>query len=508
MSAAPISPADQLRSLSLEERRQRIADLEPVEAERLLFDWQFWARASQLSPPGPWRCWLLLTGRGFGKTRALSELARQWARDNEYVNLVAPTVDDCRDILVEGESGILNCCPASERPAYIVSKRLLAWPNGAKSLLFTSDEPDRLRGKQHSKLIADEIAAWRYPDDAWAQAMMGLRLGADPQVACATTPRPIRLVKELMQSPQTVVTRGTSFDNAQNLAPAFLAEIVSRYQGTRLGRQELMAELLSDNPNALWKRDVIDSLRVPSAPALRRVVVGVDPAVTANEDSDLIGIVVAGRSADGHIYVLDDLSLKASPDGWAERVILAYRKHRADRVIGETNNGGDLIEAVLRSKDASISYKSVHASRGKIVRAEPIAALYEQGRVHHVGSFAPLEDELCDYAPATSTKSPDRLDALVWALSELSDSVVFSTLPVMEYLKQEYVRQTNSDINPYTGAKIELAKPPTPEGPGAEGPGAKCFFCGSADIRSGDGWLRCADCRAAWVPQPEQVVLQ
>jgi phage terminase large subunit-like protein len=321
--------------------------------------------------------------------------------------------------MIEGESGILAICPSAERPEYKSAKRQLVWPNGAKTLIFTADEPDRLRGKQHMKLWADELAAWRY-SDSWDQAMFGLRLGDNPQVVVTTTPRPTKLIRELAKDSTTHVTTGSTYDNRANLAPAFFNEIIKKYEGTRLGRQELKAEILDDNPNALWQRDRIDQLRVIKAPEFRRVVVGVDPAVTSNEESCETGIVIAALGEDEQAYVLDDLSLIASPDGWARKAVFAYHQHSADRIIGEANNGGDLIETVIRTVDRHVSYKKVHASRGKAKRAEPIAALYEQGRVHHVGSFPKLEDQMCSYDPAeTDNDSPDRMDALVWALTEL-----------------------------------------------------------------------------------------
>ncbi len=393
--------------------------LTPQAARTLLNDWELWARPEQFLPFGNWRTWLILAGRGFGKTRTGAETVRQWIKKYALVNLIAATADDARDIMIEGESGILAICPKSERPLYKASKRQLVWPNGAKSLIFTADEPERLRGKQHMKLWMDELASWRYAE-SFDQAMFGLRLGNNPQSVVTTTPRPTKIIRDLAKDPNTYVTRGSTYDNRANLAPAFFSEIIKKYEGTRLGRQELNAEILDDNPNALWKRDRIDELRIVKAPALRRVVVGVDPSVTSNETSDETGIVVAGVGEDEHGYILDDKSLMASPDGWARKAVQAYWDHGADRIIGEANNGGDLIEVVIRTVDKTVAYKKVHASRGKAKRAEPIAALYEQGKVHHVGSFPKLEDQMCTYDPIDDTgDSPDRMDALVWALTEL-----------------------------------------------------------------------------------------
>ena len=405
----------------MDERDRRLAAMTDEELDVLVHDWDWWARPAQRIPAGDWIVWLILAGRGFGKTRTGAETVRQWVKSCPYVNLIGATADDARDIMIEGESGILAICPNSERPVYKKSERKLLWPNGAVSLIFTADEPERLRGKQHGKLWCDELAAWRYPE-AWDQASLGLRLGNAPQAIVTTTPRPTAIVKTLANSKTTFVTRGSTYDNRGNLAGAFLSQIVTKYEGTRLGRQELNAEILDDNPGTLWKRANIDEFRVFTAPDLYRLVVGVDPAVTSKEDSDLTGIVAAGRDRRNppHFYVLEDSSDIFTPDQWAQAVLKLYYKRKADRVIAEVNQGGDMVEAIMRHKDPNVSYASVHATRGKVVRAEPIAALYEQGRVHHVGSLAKLEDEMCDWDPLVSAKSPDRMDALVWALTELS----------------------------------------------------------------------------------------
>jgi len=434
--SADASLADRFRALPLEVRQARLAGMDPAEAQALLHDWSWWARVSQVlpgdvntrTPDGSWVTWFANAGRGWGKTRVGAETVRIWVKDFRLVSLVGPTADDARDIMIEGESGILACCPKAERPIYRPSKRRLEWPNGARSLIFTADEPERLRGKQHMKFWADEVGSWRYAD-SWDQLALGLRLGTKPQGLVTSTPRPTKLVKGILADPTTLVTVGRTYDNAGNLAPVFLNKIITKYQGTRLGRQELNAELLEDNPGALWTRANIDTNRVTKLPQLRRIVVGADPAVTSNADSDETGIIVAGIGCENppHFYVLDDLSLSASPDSWARVLVLAYLRQKADRIIGEVNNGGDLVEAIIRHVEIdgkkvglNASYRSVHASRGKAIRAEPISALYEQNRVHHVGSFPILEDQLCDWDPTVSVESPDRLDALVWTLTELS----------------------------------------------------------------------------------------
>lgn len=410
-----------------------MARLSNDQAYALIHDWGFWSRPDQRLPPGNWPGWLVLAGRGWGKTRVGAETVRVWARSYKRVNLVAATADDARDIMVEGESGLLAVCPRAERPTYRPSKSRLEWPSGCHSLIFTADEPERLRGKQHEKIWADELCAWRYPE-AWDQAMLGLRIGNNPQVVVTTTPRPTPIIRELIATEGWVVTRGTTYDNRPNLAPKFFAKVITKYEGTRLGRQELNAEVLDDNPRALWQRDNIDRHRVNEAPSeMSRVVVGLDPNVKNRDrvelakSSDVLdeaGVVTAGiaTNSDGiaHFYILGDYSLDEGPNEWGKAAVKAYRDHKADRIIGEVNNGGDMVEATIRAVDQNVSYKSVTASRGKAIRAEPIAALYEQGRVHHVGSFGALEDEMCNFDPITTTKSPNRMDALVWALTELS----------------------------------------------------------------------------------------
>jgi predicted phage terminase large subunit-like protein len=414
----PLTPA---------EATQLVADIDdaPFElanAQTLLGDWRVWARASQLPPEGDWRIWLLLAGRGFGKTRSGAEWVRAQAESGaaSRIALVAPTARDARLVMVEGESGLLAIAPDTMRPVFEPSKRQLTWPNGAIATLFSADEPDRLRGPQFDAAWCDELAAWRYPQ-AWDMLMMALRLGTNPRVVVTTTPKPVKLVRALLASPDCAVTRGGTRDNAGNLAPGFLAAILKQYEGTRLGRQELDAELLEDMPGALWSRDAIERARIDEAPVLRRVVVAIDPAASAGEDADETGIVVAALGQDSHGYVLDDLSGRYSPHDWASRALEAYRARRADRIVAEVNNGGAMVEATLRVLDAGVSYKPVHASRGKLARAEPVAALYEQGRIHHVGAFPALEDQMCAFTggPLAHLASPDRVDALVWALSEL-----------------------------------------------------------------------------------------
>jgi phage terminase large subunit-like protein len=387
--------------------------------------WPIYARAAQLPPPDDWRIWLLLAGRGFGKTRSGAEWVRDQIENNgaRRIALIAPTAQDARDVMVEGESGLLAVAPSWSRPRYEPSKHRLVWRGGAIATLFSADEPERLRGPQFDAAWCDELAAWRY-EEAWHMLMFGLRLGARPRVVVTTTPKPIRLIRKLLQTPDCVVTRGRTRENAAHLAPSFLEAVERQYAGTRLGRQELEAEILDDPPGALWQRASIEAARVAVAPSLRRAVVAIDPAASTGEDADETGIIVAALGHDAQFYVLADLSGRYRPHEWALRAIAVFHAHRADRIVAEANLGGDMIEATLRTLEPNIAYKSVHASRGKVLRAEPIAALYEQGRVHHVGAFAALEDQMCaftaDFDRVAAGYSPDRLDALVWALTELS----------------------------------------------------------------------------------------
>jgi predicted phage terminase large subunit-like protein len=391
--------------------------------------WRSKARPAQLPPPGSWALWILLAGRGFGKTWVGSSYINELAETGraKRIGLIAGTAGDARDVMIEGESGILNTAPSWCRPLYEPSKRRLTWPNGAIATAYSSEEADRLRGPQHDFLWGDELATWSDAQATWDMAMFGLRIGQDPRCVVTMTPKPIKLLRDLLkrEGDDAVVTRGSTFDNAANLAPPFLAAIRKRYEGTRLGRQELFADVLFDTPGALWQQAWIDRDRVQSVGIgdFKRIVVAIDPAVTSGENADETGIICAAIDDAGHAYILEDVSARLAPHEWAQAAIRLYKQYHADRIIGETNNGGEMIESVLRSIDPSVSYKSVHASRGKVVRAEPISALYEQGRVHHVGSFVQLEDQMCaftsDFSRATAGYSPDRLDAMVWALTEL-----------------------------------------------------------------------------------------
>jgi len=394
--------------------------------------WRAKARPEQLAPEGDWwNGWLLMAGRGFGKTRTGAEWVKEHVEAGTAgrIALIAPTAGDARDVMIEGPAGLLAVSSPWLRPEYEPSKRRLTWPNGATASTFSSEEADRLRGPQHDLAWADEIAAMAEPSGVWDMLMFGLRIGAHPRWLATTTPKPVKLLRELLarEGRDVVVTRGSTFANAANLAPNFLEGIKARYGGTRLGRQELEAELLSDVPGALWQLDWIDRDRVERAPELKRIVVAVDPAVSTNEGSDETGIVVAGIDANRHGYVIEDLSGRYAPHEWAAVAVNAYRRHKADRIIAEKNNGGDMVETTIRMVSTNVSFKAVHASRGKVTRAEPISALYEQKKVHHLGTLTQLEDQMCaftsDFDRSRSGYSPDRVDALVWALSKLLGEV-------------------------------------------------------------------------------------
>ena len=394
----------------------------PREAAILLYDWTIWARAKQLPPDGDWRTWLILAGRGFGKTRTGAEWVRGGIEAGTFrrVALVGETTADVRDVMVEGDSGILKVSPPWNRPRYEPSKRRLTWPNGAVAQTFSADDPEQLRGPQFDAAWADEIAKWRYVA-SWDNLMLGLRLGDDPRCVATTTPRPRAWLVSLIEDAGTVVTSGATSENAANLAPAFLDRIMGTYGGSRLARQEIDGEMLMDTPGALWRRADIDRnrLTLAAAPDLIRIVVAIDPAVSTGAASDETGIIVAGIDEDGTGHVLEDLSGRLSPDAWARRAIDAFQRHAADSLVVEVNQGGDLVTQTLRTVDPLVPVRAVRASRGKRSRAEPVAALYEQGRVHHVGALPDLEDQLCAYTGAAGEGSPDRLDALVWALTDL-----------------------------------------------------------------------------------------
>lgn len=422
MTSAPKLTEADWRALNAEWARRAAADprgLRQLALSTGLADWVVQAREDQLAPPGDWTVWLLLAGRGAGKTRAGAEWVKQQVDAGaQRIALVAPTAADVRDTMVEGESGLLSVYPPGRRPHYESSKRRITWPHGAIATLFSADEPDRLRGPQHEAAWADELAAWNRADDAWANLMMGLRLGQS-RCCVTTTPRPIPIIRSLMDraDADVAVTRASTRANFGNLSRAFREQIIAQYEGTRLGRQELDAEILEDVPGALWSRDMIEAQRAATVPTLKRIVVGVDPAATSGDSADHTGVVVAGVDHAGQGYVLEDRSLRASPDGWGREAVQAYHRWQADRIVAEKNQGGEMVQSVMRTVDRQVPIKLVHASRGKQTRAEPVAALYEQGKVYHAARLDRLEDEMCSYDGEGD--SPDRLDASVWGLTEL-----------------------------------------------------------------------------------------
>lgn len=396
---------------------------------------EFWALDHQMPPEGDWRAWVILGGRGAGKTRAGAEWVRaqvEGARPTDRgrcqrLAIVGETLDQAREVMVFGESGILACSPPDRRPDWIASRRLLQWPNGAEAQIFSAHDPEALRGPQFDGAWVDELAKWPKAQDTWDMLQFGLRLGDLPQICVTTTPRNVPVLKDLLGRDSTVITHAATKANRANLAPSFLAEVQARYAGTRLGRQELAGELLEEAEGALWTAHGLEALRVDLVPDLDRIVVAVDPAVTANEGSDTCGIVVAGVSTKGPVnewraFVLEDASLPAaSPTAWARQALLMMEKWGADRMVAEVNQGGDLVEAVIRQLSPMVPLTKCHASRGKVARAEPVAALYEQGRILHTRDLGPLEDQMCAMTAEgyRGKGSPDRVDALVWAMTEL-----------------------------------------------------------------------------------------
>ncbi len=389
---------------------------------RQLYEWKFLARPDQRAPKGDWTTWLFLGGRGAGKTRAGAEWIHDRVRRGaRRVALVAETYADGREVMIGGPSGLTQTGFPSERPSYEPSRRRVVWPTGAEGYIFSAEDPDGLRGYQFDTAWSDELAKWPSPDDTWSNLQMGLRLG-EPQQMVTTTPRPVALLKQLLDRKTTAVTRASSYDNRANLAPAFFSEIAAIYEGTALGRQELLGELIEDRSGALWSWAMLEAARQEPPQSFARIVVAVDPPVTSTKNSDACGIVVAGlcHGAPHRAFVLEDASVQGlSPHQWAERAVATYHRWSADRIVVEVNQGGDLVRDVLRTADANVPIKAVRANRGKLVRAEPIAALYEQNRVHHARPFPELEAELTAFTGASGESSPDRLDAMVWALTEL-----------------------------------------------------------------------------------------
>lgn len=431
----------------------------------MLYDWRRWARPKQIAPEGDWLGWLQLGGRGGGKTRSGSE----WVRENvengtaKRIALIGETSADGKDVMVNGESGIISISPPWFKPEFTASssngRPKLTWPNGAIATLYDAREPDQLRGPQHDLAWLDELAKYRYAQSVFDNLLMGLRLGDNPRWLATTTPRPIMLIKAMMKDPTIVVTRYSSKDNLQNLAMAYRRNVIERYAGTRLGRQEIDAEILEDIPGALWSRRNLDENRVSvqDVPPLLRLVVAIDPAITSGDSANETGIIVAGSDKNNHGYTLEDLSLRGSPDQWARRAVTAYRKYDADLIVAEANQGGEMVERVIRSIDPDVPISLVRATRGKYIRAEPISALYEQNRISHVGTLAELEDQMISFTPESAAdrlpgESPDRVDALVWAYAELFGGM---TIPQRASHDDDYPFRRGNDPsqgrNPHTG---------------------------------------------------------
>lgn len=407
-----------------------LLSLDRLTTERFSRDFSVFARPDQLPPIGPWSTWLVMGGRGAGKTRTGAEWVRGMAlgeppyaaKPTARIALVGETQGEVREVMIEGVSGLLAVHRRSERPTWLPSRRRIEWANGAIAQAFSAEDPQGLRGPQFAAAWADELAKWRNAEETWDMLQFGLRLGEDPRQVVTTTPRPIPLMKRLLNDTRTAVSRAATRANIANLAPGFLDAIVGRYADTRLGRQELDGELIEDRVDALWRRDALEKARVTHAPELTRIVVAIDPPASSKRGADACGLVVAGLGSDGQAYVLEDATLnEVQPLRWARAAISLYHRFEADCLIAEVNQGGEMVTSVLAEVDANVPVKPVRATRGKWLRAEPVAALYEQGLVHHVGALPQLEDELCDFGldGLSSGRSPDRLDALVWALTAL-----------------------------------------------------------------------------------------
>ena len=436
LTKASLTPEQEFKLLRLFaawSKRRKYEYIKKLPKERALwlkYTWRAWARDNQIAPDSQWSTWVIMAGRGFGKTRSGAEwvIEKAQAYPGCHIALVGRTVADVRDVMVKGMSGILSISPPWFMPTYYPSKRMLVWPNGSHATTYSADEPDQLRGPQHSFAWADERAAWRF-DDAYDQLVFGLRIepapGVLPQCVVTTTPRNTKAMKELVKDPTTVVTHGSTHENRENLSPRFIREIDRKYSGTRLGAQEIDGKIIDDIEGALWKREWIEERRVVRAPELKRIVVAVDPPATStatSEDPAECGIVVAGLGIDDHGYMLADYSMTGTPEEWASAVLTAYTLFQADLVVGEVNNGGEMVGSVIRSKAKengmmNVPYKAVRATRGKQLRAEPISRLDQKGMIHHVGTFPDTEDQMCNWVPGE--RSPDRLDARVWAFTDL-----------------------------------------------------------------------------------------
>jgi phage terminase large subunit-like protein len=415
-----------------------MGNLTDEQLEWLMWDWKFWARPKQLPPDGDWSTWVIRAGRGFGKTRSGTGWVHDRAMEHpgRWIAFLARTPADARDYMIDGPGGILKNTPPWERPYYEPSKRRIVWPNGSWATIYSDEEPDQTRGFSGDTAWLDEFGKFKHAQECWENLNFGMRevSGDQPRRIITTTPRPIAILKKIEGQSSTVVTVGTSHENRSNLDPTWYKDVILKYEKTRLGRQEVMAEILDDVPGALWTRAMLDEAKIEATeekpvtlPSMQRIVVGVDPSGASGDpedDSDSIGIVVAGKGIDGNAYILDDFTCSMSPEGWGRKTVDAYLKWSADRVVGEKNYGGDMVRFVIQTASkgrTAVSYKDVNASRGKVVRAEPVSALYEQGRVKHAGHFPELEDQMVSFTHSgfLGKGSPDRVDAAVWAITDL-----------------------------------------------------------------------------------------
>ena len=431
--------ADALRQLPPAKVKQLFTQLGPAKVDELQHDWSFWGRDAQFPPTdNEWNTWLISAGRGFGKTRCGAEWVRQQVKDgHKRIACVASTNSDIERVMVKGESGFLSVCWKHDKdnkgkhmgfPEWSPTKRSLSWANGAKVEFYSAEEPERLRGPQFSASWCDELAAWNKDIDTWQMLQFCMRLGKHPRIMVTTTPKPTKLIRQILKDPKTVVTTGSTFDNSSNLADTYLTAVKEQYEGTRLGRQELYAEVLEEAQGALWTTDLLDnaSVKHEDLPDFTRIVVAIDPAITSNAESDMTGIVVAAIDVNGIAYVLGDYTDRLTPQGWASKAISLYHQYGADRIVAERNQGGEMVRRTLEVEDETVPIRLVHASRGKYARAEPVSALYERNLVKHVvnppdgASLNELETQMRTWEPLGSIGSPDRLDALVWAITDLS----------------------------------------------------------------------------------------
>lgn len=438
MTAQRAITSEVLRTLPPAKVKEVLSALGPQKVEELKHTWSFWARDNQLEPAGDWNVWMVNAGRGFGKTRSGVEWVREQVKHGaKRIAAVASTNSDIERVMVKGESGFLSVCWKGDKthkgkamgfPEWSPTKRTLTWENGAQVQFFSAEEPERLRGPQFEVAWCDETAAWNKDIGTWDMLQFCMRLGKHPRIMVTTTPKPTKLIRQILKDPKTVVTSGTTFDNAANLADTYLTAVREQYEGTRLGRQELYAEVLEEAQGALWTTDMLDaaSVKHENLPDFTRIVVAIDPAITSNAESDMTGIVVAAIDVNGVAYVLGDYTDRLSPQGWASKAISLYHQYSADRIVAEKNQGGDMVRRTLEVEDETVPIKLVHASRGKYARAEPISALYERNLVKHVvnppdgATLNELETQMRTWEPLGSIGSPDRLDALVWAITDLS----------------------------------------------------------------------------------------